>query len=417
MLIINFYSLLSPLARQSIFSSFFARLLSSSQKIWYDFFILIRNEEFIMKIGIVKEIKDQEYRVSATPSAVEAMVAEGHQVYIESGAGLGHNACDEAYAKAGAEIIPTSRDVWTNSELIYKVKEPVGPELNYLRSGLIIFSYLHFAADEHLVDAFVKSGAIGVAYETIEVNRRLPLLTPMSEIGGCMSIQEGAALLTRAEGGKGILLQGLPGVPPAHVVIVGGGVAGTGAIRTAVGIGARVTVLDNNVERLAQLADIFGPRLETLYSNHHNLKKAIRKADLVIGAVLIPGGRTPKLVTEEMVASMEPGSVIVDIAVDQGGCVETIDHPTTHSNPTYVKHGVIHYAVANIPGIVSDAATQALSNVTTNYALKLAKYGWKEAARIDSNLAKGINIAEHKIVYKAIADSFNKEYCPLENLL
>ncbi len=370
-----------------------------------------------MKIGIVKEIKDHEYRVAATPSAVSALVKAGHKVLFESKAGIGINHSDSEYEEVGAIIIPTAKEIWDNSELIYKVKEPVKQERSFLRKGLAVFSYLHFAADRELVESFVSSGAVGIAFETIEVNHKLPLLSPMSEIGGCMSIQEGAHLLTKTGGGKGMLLQGLPGVPPAHVVIVGGGVAGTGAIRTAVGIGARVTVLDNNVSRLAKLADIFGSRLETLYSNEYNLRKAIREADLVVGAVLIPGGRTPKLITEDMVASMEPGSVIVDIAVDQGGCVETIDRPTSHSNPTYLKHGVIHYAVANIPGTVSRAATHALSNVTTEYALKITENGWKSAAKSYPDLAKGINIAEHKIVYKAVADAFKKEYTPLEDII
>ena len=370
-----------------------------------------------MKIGIVKERQDQEFRVSTTPSAVESMVSAGHEVYFEAGAALGINHNDKEYEEAGAVIVSNPEDVWENSELIYKVKEPTVEERKYLRPGLMVFSYLHFAANEALVNSFLESGAVGIAYETIEVNHKLPLLSPMSEIGGCMSVQEGAYLLTKIGGGKGVLLQGLPGVPPAHVVIVGGGVAGTGAIRTAVGIGARVTVLDNNVNRLAKLADIFGPRLETLYSSNYNLKKAVKDADLLIGAVLIPGARTPKLITEEMVASMEPGSVIVDIAVDQGGCVETIDHATTHTNPTFVRHGIIHYAVANIPGTVSRAATHALSNVTTDYALKLAQFGWKDAVKYDSNLAKGINIADHHIVYKAVAEAFNKDYAPLEKLL
>lgn len=370
-----------------------------------------------MKIGIVKELKDHEFRVAATPSAVEMLTHAGHEVLFERGAGLGVNMDDDMYEKSGATLVDDPRTIWEEAEMIYKVKEPVASERALLRKGQIVFSYLHFAADESLVDAFVKSGAVGIAYETIEKNGKLPLLKPMSEIGGCMAIQEGAVLLSKNGGGKGVLLQGLPGVPPAHVVVVGGGVAGTGAIRTAVGIGARVTVLDNNVDRLAKLADIFGSRLETLYSTPLNLKKVIREADLVVGAVLIPGGRTPKLITEEMVASMEEGSVIVDIAIAQGGCVETMDHPTTHSDPTYIRHGVIHYAVANIPGIISDAASQALSNVTAPYALRIANQGWKDGAKNDPEIKKGINIADGKIVYKAVADAFDYDYTPIENLI
>lgn len=299
-----------------------------------------------MKIGVPREIKDNEYRVAMTPSSVDTFVSAGHEVYVETGAGEGIGKSDEEYIESGAKIILTAEELWRISDMIYKVKEPEEPEYKYLREGLIVFCYMHMAANKPLVDALLNSGAVAIAFETIEENNQLPCLKPMSEIGGLMSIMEGANLLTKVQGGKGKLLQGLPGVAPSHVVVIGGGVAGTGAIRAAVGIGARVTVLDHNVEKLAKLSDIFGPRLETLYSNPYNIRKVIKTADLLVGAILVTGSLTPKVVTESMVKNMKKGSVIVDIAVDQGGCVETIDRITTHSNPTYVKHGIIHYAVA-----------------------------------------------------------------------
>lgn len=369
-----------------------------------------------MIIGIPKEVKDQEFRVSATPSTVQELIKAGNEVIVQKDAGAGIGRSDESYEAVGARIVATADELWNQAGMIYKVKEPVASEYKYLRENLIVFAYMHLAADKPLIDAFVQSGAISVGFETIEVDKKLPLLKPMSEIGGCIAIHEGALLLTKTNGGKGKLLQGLPGVAPAHVVIVGGGVAGTGAIRTALGIGARVSVFDVNVERLAQLADIYGSRLETVYSNEYNLRKAVASADLVVGAVLIPGGKTPIVITEDMVKSMEEGSVIVDIAVDQGACVETIDRPTTHSNPTYVKHGVTHYAVANIPGIVSKSATYALSNVTTKYAIALASKGWKKAAHADPSLEKGINIAEGKVVYQAVADAYGMDYYDIHEL-
>lgn len=368
-----------------------------------------------MKIGIPKEVKDQEYRVSASPSSVQEFVARGHRVFVEKNAGIGIGKSDEDYKKAGAMICETADEVWA-CDMVFKVKEPVASEYHYLREGLIVFSYLHLAAERALVEELVKSGTTAIAFETVEVGGKLPLLTPMSEVGGCMSIQEGAFLLTKSGGGKGKLLQGLPGVPPAHVVIVGGGVAGTGAIRTAVGIGARVTVLDINVDRLAQLSDIYGSRLETLYSNAYNIAKVVKTADLLVGAVLLHGAKAPKIVTEEMVKSMDAGSVIVDIAIDQGGCVETIDHATTHTDPTYVRHDVVHYAVANIPGTVSRAATYALSNVTTAYAMEIADKGWLRAAKENPAIEKGINIADHKIVYKAVADAFDMASTDIKEL-
>ncbi|WP_425539631.1 alanine dehydrogenase [Microaceticoccus formicicus] len=370
-----------------------------------------------MIIGIPKEVRDQEYRVSASPNSVEEFIKAGHEVIVQKDAGIGIGRDDASYRRAGAVVVDTAEEVWTNADFIYKVKDPVESEFKYLNEKLTVFAYLHLAANKALVDAFLNSGATGIGFETIEVNGKLPLLKPMSEIGGCMAIQEGAFLLTKAGGGKGKLLQGLPGVEPSHVVIVGGGVAGTGAIRTAVGIGARVSVLDIDVERLAQLADIYGSRLETVYSNEYNVRKAVKSADLLVGAVLVPGGRTPKVVSEEMVKSMEPGSVIIDIAIDQGGCVETIDKPTTHTKPTYLKHGIIHYAVSNIPGTISRSATYALSNVTTRFALEIANKGWRQAAIDNPSIAKGINLAEGKYVHPAVASAFGQEAVDLNSIL
>ncbi len=370
-----------------------------------------------MIIGIPKEIKDQECRVSATPSAVMQMVGAGHTVLVETNAGAGIGRPDEDYELAGAEIVEDAAKLWESSDFIYKVKEPGADEYKYMRKGQIIFCYLHVAADEPLLNALLESGAVGIAYETIEEFGNLPLLKPMSEIGGCMGVIEGANLLQTAKGGKGRMLQGLPGVPPGHVVIIGAGVAGTGAIRTAVGIGARVTVIGRNVGRLAQLQDIFGPRLETLYSNAYNIEKAVKSADIVIGAVLVTGARAPKLVTEEMVKAMQPGSVIVDISVDQGGCVETIDRVTTHSDPTYMKHGIVHYAVANIPGTVARTASLALSNVTTSYALEIADKGWEAAARDNPGIAKGINTALGKVTFKAVAEAFGRDYTSIYEMI
>lgn len=370
-----------------------------------------------MIIGIPKEIKDQEFRVAATPSAVMQMISAGHTVLVGTNAGAGIGRSDEDYEVAGAEIIHDPAELWGRADLIYKVKEPIASEYKYLTRGQMIFSYLHIAADEPLLNALVDSGAVGIAYETIEEFGNLPLLKPMSEIGGCMGVIEGANLLQTANGGKGKMLQGLPGVPPGHVVVIGVGVAGTGAIRTAVGVGARVTAIGRNVTRLAQLQDIFGPRLETVYSNPYNIAKAVKSADVVIGAVLVTGARAPKLVTEAMVKEMQPGSVIVDISVDQGGCVETIDRVTTHSDPTYVKHGVVHYAVANIPGTVSRTASLALSNVTTSYLLEIAEKGWELAATENPGIAKGINTALGKITFKAVADAFGREYTNIYDMI
>lgn len=368
-----------------------------------------------MKIGIVKERKEQEFRVAATADHVHTLVESGLEVFVEKDAGLYAGCANEDYEKAGATIC--SREQAWACDIVYKVKEPIAEEYRFFREGLIIFCYFHMAADEPLKNALLEHKVTALTYETVEVDGKLPLLKPMSEIGGCIAVHDGQHLLATTEGGKGILLQGLPGVAPAHVVVVGGGVAGTGAIRTAVGIGARVSVLDINVDRLAQLADIFGPRLETLYCNQHNLAHAIAQADLVVGAVLIAGARTPKLITEDMVKSMAPGSVIVDIAIDQGSCVETMDHATTHSAPVYMKHDILHYAVANIPGKVPRAATQALANVTLPYLSEVALKGFDRAVRENPALMRGVNTFRGHITYEKVAEAFGDPWTPLEELL
>lgn len=371
-----------------------------------------------MIIGVVKELKEQENRVAITPAGADALISSGHQVLIEKGAGLGSGFSDESYEAAGATVIDSASTVWEKSELVIKVKEPHESEYKYLRPGLVFFGYLHLAADEALTKAIVDSGVTAIAYETVQrSDRSLPLLTPMSEIAGRMAIQEGAIYLEKTRGGKGILLEGVPGVTPGSVVVVGAGTVGTGAIRRAMGLGAHVTVIDVNVDRLRYLDDLFMGRLETLYSNRLNITEALKTADLVVGSVLIPGAKAPKLITEDMVKNMQPGSVIVDVAIDQGGCVETIDHPTTHADPVFVKHGVIHYAVANIPGAVPRTSTLALTNATLPYLLKIADKGWKQAVLEDPALAKGVNVLNGKITYEAVANAHNLPYYPLETVI
>jgi alanine dehydrogenase len=371
-----------------------------------------------MIVGVPKEIKAQENRVAMTPAGADTMIRAGHKVLVEKGAGLGAGFSDEDYKAVGAEIINEASDVWAKSEMIIKVKEPLASEYGYFRKGLIIFTYLHLAAEPDLTKALIDSGAVAIAYETVQrADRSLPLLTPMSEVAGRMAVQQGSIYLEKTRGGKGVLIDGVPGVPPASVVVVGAGIVGTGAIRRAVGLGSRVTILDINVDRLRYLGEVFMGRVETLYSNNFNITQAVKNADLVVGAVLIPGAKAPKLVTEEMVKQMEPGSVIVDVAIDQGGCVETIEHPTTHAEPIFEKYGVIHYAVANIPGAVPRTSTLALTNVTAPYALKIANMGWKQAVLADPALAKGVNVLDGKITYKAVADAFELPYVPLDELV
>lgn len=371
-----------------------------------------------MIIGVPKEIKDNENRVAVTPAGVEALRRAGHTVYIEHTAGLGSGITDEDYQKAGAEILHDKAALFARADMIMKVKEPLPPEYDLFRPGQILFTYLHLAPEPELTHALLAKNVTAVAYETIEgPDHSLPLLAPMSEVAGRMAVQIGAQFLEKQYGGKGVLLAGVPGVEPAQVVIIGGGTVGTNAAKMAVGAGARVTVLDKSLSRLAYLDDLFGGRVVTVMSNSYNIAHWVRQADLLISAVLLPGARTPKLVTEEMVKSMSPGSVIVDVAIDQGGAVETIDRVTTHSDPVYVKYGVVHYAVANIPGAVARTSTFALTNVTLDYALQLANKGCRQAALDNPGLAKGINVIDGKVTYKAVADALNLPYTPLEKVL
>ncbi len=371
-----------------------------------------------MIIGVPKEIKDQESRVSCTPASANALVHAGHTVYVEKGAGLGSGFTDQEYVDAGAEILDTADAVWEKAEMIYKVKEPLESEYKYFREGQIIYTYLHLSAAPELAKEMVDKKVTGIAFETVQLGRALPLLKPMSEVAGRMSVQEGARFLTKPNGGKGVLLQGVPGVAPANVVVLGAGTVGTAAARIAVGMGARVTMLDVNIPRLGEIVDIFGNEVETVYSNPFNIAEAVKNADMVVSTVLIPGHKAPKLVTEEMVKTMEPGSVIVDVAIDQGGSTElTENKPTTHTDPVFVVHDVIHYAVANIPGAVAKTSTSALSNSTTKYALMIANLGWKEACKAAPELVPGVNTAEGYVTYKAVADDLGYDYKPLEELM
>jgi alanine dehydrogenase len=370
-----------------------------------------------MKIGIPKEIKNNENRVAITPAGVMTLVKAGHEVYVEKGAGLGSGFFDEEYEKAGATIVPSAQDAWT-AEMVLKVKEPLPEEYAYFREGLILFTYLHLAAEESLTKELVNKKVIGIAYETVQLtNGALPLLTPMSEVAGRMSVQVGAQFLEKPHGGKGILLGGVPGVRRGKVTIIGGGTAGTNAAKIAVGLGAEVTILDINAERLRELDDLFGEHVTTLMSNPYNIAEAVQQSDLVIGAVLIPGAKAPKLVTEEMVRSMSPGSVLVDIAIDQGGIFETTDRVTTHDDPIYVKHGVVHYAVANMPGAVPRTSTFALTNVTIPYALQIANKGYRDACLQNEALLKGINTLNGSVTYEAVAQAHGLPYTDVRTLL
>ncbi|MCI5839330.1 MAG: alanine dehydrogenase [Peptoniphilaceae bacterium] len=367
-----------------------------------------------MIIGVPKEIKDQESRVAIVPGAVSDLLKVADKVLIEKGAGVASGISDEDFIKAGATIIDSAKEVWEKSDMIYKVKEPLEEEYKYFREGLIIYTYLHLASDEKLTQALLDSKVTGIAFETVELHHKLPLLKPMSEIAGRMAVQEGAKFLTKPNGGKGILLQGVPGVRPANVVIVGAGTVGTAATRIAVGMGARVTVLDVNVDSLARIQDLFPNAVETLYSNPLNIEEAVKDADLVISTVLIPGARAPQLIKEYMVEEMEEGSVIVDVAIDQGGSTDlTKGRPTTHTNPVFVEHGIIHYAVANIPGAVAESSTYALSNATTKYAKIIAQYGLKDAVEKFPELAKGVNTYKGKVTYESVAKDTGHEYTPL----
>ena len=370
-----------------------------------------------MIIGIPKELKNNENRVGMTPGGVFDLLKNGHLVKVETGAGLGSGFTDEAYAQVGAEIAATVEEAW-NVDMVIKVKEPLPQEFGFFKKGLILFTYLHLAPEPELTKQLVEKEVVAVAYETIQLqNGALPLLTPMSEVAGRMAVQLGAHFLEKHEGGKGVLLGGVPGVSPAKVVIIGGGIVGTNAAKMAVGAGADVTILDTNVDRLRQLDDQFGGHLKTRMSNAFNISEETKTADLLIGAVLIPGARAPRLVTESMVKEMPKGSVIIDVAIDQGGSIETIDRITSHSEPVYEKHGVLHYAVANIPGAVARTSTIALTNVTLPYALQIANKGYERAVIENVALAKGVNTVNGKITYEAVANAHNIPYTPLKDVL
>lgn len=370
-----------------------------------------------MKIGLPKEIKDNEYRVGLTPAGVHALVGAGHELYVQKSAGEGSGFVDDAYAKAGATILDTADEVWQTGDMIVKVKEPIAPEYPRMRENQLLFTYLHLAPELELTKQMLERKVTGVAYETItDKQGRLPLLTPMSEVAGRMSVQVGATYLEKMNGGKGVLLGGVPGVPAANVVIIGGGVVGTEAAKMAVGLGAKVTIIDRNLDRLRQLDDIFLSKVQTLASSPYAIQEAISHADLVIGAVLVVGAAAPKLVTREMLHLVPNGSVLVDVAVDQGGCFETT-HATTHSNPTYYEEGVLHYCVANMPGAVPRTSTFGLTNATLPYALDLANKGFERAIKEDAGLAEGVNTYAGKLTYDAVATSQNLEYTPLDSLI
>jgi len=370
-----------------------------------------------MKIGVPTEIKTNESRVALVPAGVAALVAAGHSVCVESGAGLGSGFSDEQYLNAGAHIAHDADSIWAEAELIVKVKEPIKAEWPRIRAGQILFTYFHFAADRELTNAHLASGATCIAYETVTLpTGELPLLTPMSEVAGRMAVHEGAKYLEKLYGGRGILLGGVPGVLPAHVIILGGGVVGSNAARLAAGLGARVTILDVSLERLRYLDEVLPANVQTLFSNRHNLLEQIASADLVIGGVLISGATAPKLIRREDLNTMQEGSVIVDVAVDQGGCVATT-HPTTHQDPVYIVDGVVHYAVANMPGGLPRTSTLALTNATFPYLLQLANKGWQQALRDSLPLRQGLNIVDGKISYRAVADSFGLSYSAAESFL
>jgi len=370
-----------------------------------------------MQIGLPKEIKTNENRVALVPAGVESLVGQGHTVYVEQGAGLGSGFSDADYVAAGATILPTADEVWAKGDMIFKVKEPIAVEWPRMRKGQLIYTYFHFAADEALTRAVIDSGAVALAYETVELpTRELPLLTPMSEVAGRMAVQEGAKYLEKLYGGAGVLLGGVPGVAPGEVVIIGGGVVGINAAKMAAGLGAHVTILDISLDRLRYLDDVLPANVNTLYSNHYNILDAISRADLVVGAVLLPGAKAPHLIKRPDLARMKPGAVIVDVAVDQGGCVETIK-PTTHENPTYFVDGILHYAVANMPGGVPRTSTLALTNATLPYGLRLARDGWQKACKADPALKLGLNVVEGKVVYPGVAEAFGMKLVDVEKVL
>lgn len=370
-----------------------------------------------MIIGVPKEVKEDEYRVALTPSAVKKITTSGHRVYVERGAGLGSGITDSEYEMAGGNILETSVEIYRNSDMIVKVKEPQEKEISLINKNHIVICYLHLAASLSLTEKLLSTGAVLIAYETIEKeNGSLPCLTPMSEVAGKMAAQQGAKFLERPMEGRGILLGGVPGVEPAQVVILGGGVVGTNAAKVTAGLGANVTILDIDIDRLRYLSDIMPPNVTTLYSDYYNLRRKLRDADLLIGSVLISGARAPRLVTREDLKIMKQGAVIVDVSIDQGGCVET-SRPTTHSKPVYAVDGILHYAVTNIPGAVGRTSSFALCNATLPYIYEVAQKGWKRAAKENNAIAKGVNIVNGSITHRQVANSLNLSYTPVENFL
>jgi alanine dehydrogenase len=368
-----------------------------------------------MRIGVAKEVKTDEYRVALTPAGARELIQHGHEVLVETGAGVGSQFEDAQYAAVGAEVV-TVDDVWQRAELLLKVKEPIASEYGRLRAGQILFTYLHIAADEPLTRALLDSGTTAVAYETVETDRRtLPLLAPMSEVAGRIAPQAGATYLERSHGGRGLLLGGVAGVAPGKALVIGGGIVGYNAAVIALGLGAHVTILERSVDRLRHLEEVLSGRVTLLYSSSLQIEESVADADLVIGAVLIPGARAPKLVTREMIAGMKPGSVVVDVAIDQGGCFET-SHPTTHSEPVYTVDGVIHYCVANMPGAVPITSTKALTNVTLPYVEAIANHGLAAAIAQDPALARGVNVLDGSLTYEAVAQAHGLDYTPLGNV-
>ncbi len=366
-----------------------------------------------MIIGVPKEIKNNENRIALTPAGAAELSKRGHEVYIQAGGGAGSGFPDEDYINAGAKILPTIEDVYGIAEMIIKVKEPIEPEYKLIKKGQILYTYFHFASSEQLTNAMIENGSVCLAYETVEMaNRSLPLLIPMSEVAGRMSVQEGAKYLEKTFGGYGVLLGGVPGVPPANVLIIGGGIVGTEAAKMAAGLGADVTIMDVSLPRLRYLDDIMPPNVKTMMSNEYNIREAVKQNDLIIGAVLIPGAKAPHLVTRDMLSTMKPGTVLVDVAVDQGGCFETTK-ATTHADPTYVVDHILHYCVANMPGAVPRTSTIALTNATLPYAVQIAQKGWKQACIDSEPLRKGLNVVEGKVVYEGVAEAFN---LPLHNV-
>ena len=367
-----------------------------------------------MKIGIPKEIKNNENRVGMTPDGVAELVKHGHEVFVQHTAGEGSGFADAAYEKVGAKILPTIEAVYDVAEMIIKVKEPIKPEYPLLKHGQLVFTYFHLACDLELTEAMVKSGAVCLAYETVQTaDKRLPLLVPMSEVAGRMASINGAYYLQKTKGGKGKLMSGVPGVKPAKVLVLGGGIVGEAAARMAAGMGAEVYITDISLPRLRQLDAELPANVHTLYSTEHNIRKELKDVDIVVGSGLVPGDKAPHLITRDMLKEMEPGTVLVDVAIDQGGCFET-SHPTTHSDPVYEVDGIVHYAVANIPGAVPNTSTAALTNATLKYALALADKGWKKACREDAALYKGLNVVEGKITFKAVADVWGMPYEPAQ---